>query len=461
VPLAAFITILNALANNRDVVLEYRIKIGGLPINGFDILLLVGGLVSLWRAGKIRTRGTSLSLLFWTITSAYFAAALFSSISALSQGTPARFWVTAARNYLALPASALIGYELLSRSREWRRFVWIVIGAGVSVSFVVFEYFLARGAELSPDDSINFVRTVQYVTNYASLALCVVMFAEMRGLRLMPTWLTFGVAAVCFVGQFATLSRSEWLATTAGVLAIVFLLVSRRRARARRGAMLGLAAIAAGVLITVQGASFVMDRDFGSVLSERFESMLPGESQSGGPKAWESRIPAARAELQLWAEAPVIGRGFGVQERAEDRFGYAFGSWRHNTFTSILAETGIVGILPVIGMFGALFVVGRRLALETSNPPSLLVGALGVACGTFYVVLGLSTLSFNQMRFAIPLGMIFGVTMRAGGRELEKAAIQAREERLRRAGAAPFRGFRSPVAACEVRSCGEGFGSGA
>lgn len=416
--LVALITILNALANNQELVLEYRMEIGGVPINVFDILLLVGVLQSLRRTGRARDQERRPSLLFWAVVGAYFAVAVLSSSVAVMQNAPTRFWVAAARNYLALPASALIGHQLVTGARDYNRFIWILIVSGFSVSVLVCQYFLTRGAELPARYSIDLVRTVQYVTNYASLALCVVVFAEGRDLKLVATPVTVGLAAVCFVGQLATLSRSEWLATATAMAATMVLLPTRRRARTIRGAALGLAAVAAGVLITVQVASAVMERDFGEVLSERFDTMLPGEASGGDPKAWESRLPGAQAELHLWAESPVFGGGFGIQETVAQRFGYGYGSWRHNTFTSILAETGVVGILPVLVMIGAMVVLGRQVACFGANRPTTLIGALGFVAGIFYVVLGLATQSFNQMRFAIPLGMIFGMVMRAGGGHL-------------------------------------------
>jgi len=69
----------------------------------------------------------------------------------------------------------------------------------------------------------------------------------------------------------------------------------------------------------------------------------------------------------------------------------------------------------------AMNVVGRRLVMARMDHGSVALGALAALSGVFFIVYGLTTLSFNTLRGAIPLGLICGMVLRCRAMQLTLA----------------------------------------
>jgi hypothetical protein len=70
--------------------------------------------------------------------------------------------------------------------------------------------------------------------------------------------------------------------------------------------------------------------------------------------------------------------------------------------------------------------VGKRMITDRFDKTSMVVGALGATTGVYYIIYGASTMSFNVLRPAIPLGIICGVVLRT--RVMQLALMQSQQE---------------------------------
>ena len=95
---------------------------------------------------------------------------------------------------------------------------------------------------------------------------------------------------------------------------------------------------------------------------------------------------------------------------------------RHNSWTSTLAESGLIGFTGFAIIAVAQIVVGRRMVRDNTDRGSVLLGGAGVITGVHYILHGYCTMSFNQVRWAIPMALTFGAVMRC---RMMQQAIQA------------------------------------
>ena len=66
-------------------------------------------------------------------------------------------------------------------------------------------------------------------------------------------------------------------------------------------------------------------------------------------------------------------------------------------------------------------VLGWRMVKLRIERGFVYIGALGVITGVYYFFHGMATMSFNQMRFAIPLAITCGVVFRSRAMQLALA----------------------------------------
>jgi hypothetical protein len=103
------------------------------------------------------------------------------------------------------------------------------------------------------------------------------------------------------------------------------------------------------------------------------------------------RVDANSDRVFIWSRAreviadnPVLGVGFGAYPRAArpyyDRANPAFPmhTWAHDTWLSLLAETGPAGVLVFAWLWLTLFRIGRRAAKRSPAAQGLLAGLLGL-----------------------------------------------------------------------------------
>jgi hypothetical protein len=419
------LTLVNALASH-DLVLQYRLSAGGFPISVFDVLLLgVGPAAVLLTRAYAYPTGRSHPVLSWILVLSLMAVVV-GLLAAVFNGTVLRSSVTSLRNFVALPLCIWLAYSLLLQPPAAEKLCKAHVWAGVVTAGFVLAYF-GRAASAF-EGNIDELRAMKYVAIYCGMAGVLLLYSIIGGVGMFRPSLAVIMGGVCFIGQFATLSRSDWLAVWTAAVVVYFFLPSLYRGRKLAAAIVGPPVALAFVWLGLVVASAATGTNFTEKMVARVNSMLPDSTPgTKQKKAWDTRLESTLIELKWWAGSPIVGRGFGIHEtkRPTLREKEAEGL-KHNTWVFTLAETGVVGFSAMALVVGGTFVVGRRMVRDRTDRGSVLVGALGVATASIYVVLGLATMSFNQVRGAIPLGVVCGIVLRC--RAMQQAALRAQWE---------------------------------
>jgi hypothetical protein len=158
--------------------------------------------------------------------------------------------------------------------------------------------------------------------------------------------------------------------------------------------------------------SRISGRDFHAYIFEKRLKSLLTKDEGSNMTVLDSRLPGIFVELGIWARSPVTGQGFAIGAIVEEEAGMSLGL-NHNVWSSSLAQCGPSGVLGCwVPIFGTMIVGFRTWRAQTDRNLALL-GALGaiVACMAF--MWGTLSLSINQQRLAILVGVSFGMTFRA------------------------------------------------
>src|SRR3954464_12312304 len=215
------LTLVNAMAHQEGVILRYRVYVAGMPLDIIEGLLAAGMVIGLLRQRSSSPAERVHPLLTWTLL-LFGLGTIAGVLAGLISNAELRWILQGLRNFIVLPAGILIGYCFLLTPRSCVRFTWVQIAGGVAAAVAVLLFF-RRGASESSDGTINKLRAIAYVSQYAGLGAGLLLFTVISRIRLMPPWLAIVLCGFCLVGQFATLSRSDWVATISGVLAIYVL----------------------------------------------------------------------------------------------------------------------------------------------------------------------------------------------------------------------------------------------
>jgi O-Antigen ligase len=214
----------------------------------------------------------------------------------------------------------------------------------------------------------------------------------------------FGVLAVA---GLALVGIGAWLA------AGVELSEADRRLHTRRlGAIVGIGAAAALVLVLVLKSGAIADEFRGSSKTEVTQSpnRLADLSSSNRWTWWKEA-------WQLWQDAPVGGKGAGTFEiaRRPIRVGSIVTTEPHNLPLQFLAETGIVGFLLLLGLTGAgataaVCAVRKADALERGAACALAIG-LGA-----FALHSLVEIHWEFVAVTAPAFFVLGVLVGLGAR---------------------------------------------
>jgi len=413
--LLVLIMFINAAAGTHSVLFEYRATIAGMPVNAIDFLTVLAVPVAFVGSARYVQTERVHPLLPWLLGLWALSIAISAVLGMgnLAHGLPLRTYVTQLRNFMTLPIGILIGYRLLRRPESMRIWPYIQVLCGAATALMVLLFFSDRAQTQQTGEGITRLRTVDYATAHAGIAAGVLLFSVLSGTRMLGNGKALLIAGFCLLGNFATLSRSDWLGALAGLAAVYTVLPREGRAlRLLKGAgvliVLGLLTMGA-----IQVASSALRMDFGAQMVERVKTLLPGteNTSAGGKKAWFSRSEGVIRELEAWLENPLLGRGIGIQnsglmERRDDGIG-------HNSWSDVLVETGPLGLVAAILMVGSCIVVGRRLIRERVSRGSVLMGVIGLVTGAHMLILGMGTGAFNNQRGGLLLSLVCGMTLRA------------------------------------------------
>jgi hypothetical protein len=157
------LTLLNAMANNKQFLLVYRLEFGPFPINALDIAIFLGILLSPLVQGRAQV--SRHPALMWVMV--LFAAAAADGLAmTITNGHPMRGAINDLRGILAVPIGAYLGYVYLANQRTMDRFPAVHALAGVGTAALILWYFFTHGAQAVSvyDDNIDRFRTIEYVS---------------------------------------------------------------------------------------------------------------------------------------------------------------------------------------------------------------------------------------------------------------------------------------------------------
>jgi hypothetical protein len=429
--LLVLLCLVNAGVNSKSFLFEYRLNIAGMPINPLDFLLLLGLIIAMFARGSRRTITPRPHPLFAPTLALLTAALIFGAVMGmrnLSHGLTLYQYVTFIRNFAVLPMGLIVGYRLVPHLRAAYFYRWVVLACGVSTGVLIILFFAGKGEQLGESGNIDLLRALNYVAAYPAIAGSLLFFTVLCGPRILFLPATIVVGGFCLVGNFATLNRSDWISTVA-CLSIVFTLLPKgqRLAKALKGAIFA-GVLLIFLLIGVYATSRLTGMDFAHKMESRIRSLLPGEQEGVKQKAWATRIPGSLRELELWLDSPIVGEGFGIQSTLNIEFTDVWFGFRHDSWTCILAETGLIGFAGAVLLVGGCFVVGRRMARERTDRASVLVGVTGVVTATYYFVLGASSGGFTNQRGGLALAIACGIVLRT--RQMQLATLNGQLEQF-------------------------------
>jgi hypothetical protein len=413
----AILFILNAIIRN-DETLEHRIMVAGLPINIFDGLILLGLVMALLPISRSdRSVPEKLHpLVPWTL-GVFTLAALAGSIGAMLADNYLYQFISTLRNMLCIPAGIMLGYRFIPtlRTAKWATYVCLI--SSIISAILVLFFVRHTTTTLKYDQTFDMLRSIELGGDIGISALGFALFALSAEYRVLPKWVMLLILSVSVCGWFLLPHRSYWLAGAATAIYAMFFLSSYRPSRKIIWGVGSAFIIVVILTLTVGLISRTSGRDFGSWIQNRFLSLLPGDEGDKG-KAWVTRMPGIKRELDLWIHSPLFGQGFGIQTTDSLRTGTDFSAYRHNTWTSALAETGLIGLVAALMVTLGSVVVGRRMVRDEQDWGSVLMGAYCSIVGFTYFVVAFMTMSFNTQRQGMIVGLIFGMCMRARALQL-------------------------------------------
>jgi hypothetical protein len=159
------------------------------------------------------------------------------------------------------------------------------------------------------------------------------------------------------------------------------------------------------------------------------ESLLPGDHPGVKSKAWDTRLPGLKYELSMFLHHPLTGGGIAVQDSPEMPEARFVGV-RHTTWISVGAETGILGVVACVLVVASMIVIGKRMVRDRFDKGSVLVGALSAAGGVYFILNGAATMSFNQLRWGLPMTILCGVALRTRSMQLTQMRLAAEGQQL-------------------------------
>jgi hypothetical protein len=425
-------TLLSGSLSNLTLINTLSYNVGGVPINILDALLLLGLIRAIFVRSPPQYYSPSGNT-FLTVTLVLFGLAAVGGTYRWLAGPyfiDSVWFMRCLRHYCTLPIAIFLGYALIRTPKAAGWYIASNVIAGIASAILIFVFFRDKAESLGGAEvhDVNMLRTVQYNVGYSGVVVGLLLFIMFNRLGYLKKSVAWSIIFVCAGGVFMTLTRSDWLATVAGALPAFFLAPPRERVRRvvqAMGAVVLLAVVVFG-LLSLGGK--LLGNDMGEKMAARLATVNPfAEQDPTHLKAWDTRLPGMKQEIEIWSGNPILGQGFGVQ--------YAYlvtvpgaASMRHNAYTSILSEAGLLGLLPAVLMFVGMIVFGLKLVRARADRISMLVGGFALVVACYQALLGMETMCWNNEREALIPALTFGVLMRMV--QIQKAPAAAHTEYL-------------------------------
>ncbi|MDE2490922.1 MAG: O-antigen ligase family protein [Elusimicrobia bacterium] len=294
---------------------------------------------------------------------------------------------------------------ILGDRRKYEELLSWYVGLGLAsalAGIAAYALFALGGIEtvmISPELGGRIVGTQHSAGDHFGIQMCtlfvlgVALVADRGGRRLLGRvpYLKIGVFALA---MFLSFKRSAWGGALGGLLVLDLL-------RRHWGAVLKHAFVAAALVLAAAAAWNLAPASYrgpGSAMDradQRYQEFLDFSNGTGA-----ARVAGWEAALRLWTEHPIIGSGTGSLD------GYQ--SWISNVFVRALYDSGLVGLVAVVLIWGTLFWKGLRAYARGPSSGTLracVIGLLAASAALFVVNMVddefLLSLFWVQIAFAI------------------------------------------------------------
>lgn len=357
------------------VLIAVRATLDGLKLSGVGASaigepgVVIGGVLLvacvLWLLAQ-RSAGTLLSPSWTARWLAAFAG--IAVLSSLGSADPAGS-LQAGLRVLAGALTFVVLEQLLARRPQLIRGFLIAAAFSLIVPAAVAMGQLLRST--GNDDFVDVTRvkgTFVHPNSFAAylVIVAVVAIALARAAHGWPRAAAILTASVAAPLILFTYARGAWLALVVGVGYLLF--KDRRR----------FVPIAVGFAVAASLALLVPS--IGTRFSDLNSSPAPAEIGDGTSNSFEWRIEYWGEILPLWLENPVSGLGLGqVETRTEAQ------AQPHSGFVQAFVETGLIGMVALIGLIVALWrdLSDARRVVSDSFDQWAVLGATAVAGGVF------------------------------------------------------------------------------
>ena len=410
-----------------------------LSIDRLFVVALAGAYLVQWRLGKTDPKPiTKTDLVLFGLLGVFVASAITHDWRTTGKGEVpvvqhlingyfiplALYWIARQARHneqsLTLPLAALACFGvylaligLLEAGGQWA----LVFPQYIADSAVGLHFGRSRGP---------MVQSVSYGLYLATCLMCTWLWREQ--LRAKWQWLVWLLLPLYPAALFFTKTRSVWLGTAAGFL-IVLSLTLRGKLRVT---VIG-SLVAAALLVSVLGVD--------SILGLKREGTVEDTHRSTSMRGAFTYV-----SWEMFQDKPLFGFGFGqfarekkayladrsVDLRLEEIRDYV----HHNTFLSVLTETGLVGLSLLVLVLAGWGASAWQLTRDLRGPPSsrrigvLMLGVLGVA---FFQMIG-HEITFTTLDHSL-IYMLAGLTV--GLRAAAKPASHC---------------FKTPTLTCDART---------
>lgn len=306
-------------------------------------------------------------------------------------------------------------YTQTTNERRWA--VWIMAVIAILLSLSVTNVFLwYRGGDLvSPRYVYNGVAA--YTTFLVTVLPFVLLFVFHLPAREIGRWLLRAAPLLLLVPAYLTLNRTVWIAVATLALTMSGLLMFGNGSRSRN--LKAAAALTALVVISFFLIHSTLERRVGV---------------QGNLDAVVEHTVAVDPRTELWsfvsreiARHPWQGIGFGSVS-----FSIAYGQWKskgilhaHNVFLDAGIQMGVLGIVMMAGLFGAVLYQYWRL-YRSGHRLARWLGACGIAM-VMAVVIRNMTDQFFRRDLALLFWALVGASLGYGHRILTEPGTRRLE----------------------------------
>jgi hypothetical protein len=277
--------------------------------------------------------------------------------------------------------------QALSPRKVVPKFLRVFVTIGVVLALLgILQYYQLVPDRLMPDSRWSVRRAVGTFTDANNLAryltITVVIFMlYFYRLPIRRAWLFPLVWAFCVVAVYMTLSRAGWLISLGSLTVLIVTEL--------RGSVFRNLAVVMGSIVFVAGSWLFIQNN--PIALARFRLLFATRSLEGLFKV-SGRSDVLLGGIHMFTDHPLLGLGPGVFRIAMVTKYYPVPVYdfadvtvaSHTSMLTILAESGIIGLLLVSGLFAATFRSFCRV--RTSADPRVLLYGKAVFSGFLITV---------------------------------------------------------------------------